>query len=86
MMILGTQVGFCPGHIVLDGDLAPLHERGTAPSFRPISFVPNGWMDQDVIGMQVGLSPSDIVLDGDAASLPKKGVQPLNFRPMFIVA
>ena len=44
MMKLGTQVGLCPGHILLDGDLAPLHERGTAPNFLPISFVAK-WLD-----------------------------------------
>jgi len=37
-MKLGTQVGLGPGHIVLDGDPAPLSQRGTAPpQFRPIS-------------------------------------------------
>jgi len=53
-MKLGVQVGFGPGHIVLDGDPDPSPQRGTAPSplnFRPISVVavwPNGWMDQDI--------------------------------------
>jgi len=33
-MPLGTEVGFCPGHIVLGGDPAPLTESGTAaPNF-----------------------------------------------------
>jgi len=36
-----------PGHRVLDGDLAPLPQWGTAPYFRPISVVSNGRMDQD---------------------------------------
>ena len=31
-----------PGHIVLDGDLASPHQRGTAPSFLPISIVAKG--------------------------------------------
>jgi len=30
-MKLGTQLGLGPGHIVLDGDPAPLPQRGTAP-------------------------------------------------------
>jgi len=30
-MKLGIEVGLGPGHIVLDGDPAPLHQRGTAP-------------------------------------------------------
>ena len=45
-MPLGMEVGLRPGHIVLDGELAP--QRGTtAPNFRPTSIVPNGKMDQD---------------------------------------
>jgi len=36
-MKLGMQVGLDPGHIVLDRDPAPLPQRGTTPSFRPIS-------------------------------------------------
>jgi len=37
-MKLHMQVGLGPGHIVLDGDPAPLPQRGTAPlNFRPIS-------------------------------------------------
>jgi len=37
---LAMQVGFVPGHIVLDGDPAPPHQRGSAPpNFRPISIV-----------------------------------------------
>jgi len=31
MMKLGTQVGFGPGHIVLDGDPAPPPQRGAEP-------------------------------------------------------
>jgi len=37
-MPLGIDVGLSPGHIVLDGDLAP-PKKGTTPNFRPISFV-----------------------------------------------
>jgi len=39
-MALGTLVGLGPGHIVLDGDPAPLLGKGgTAPNFRPMSIV-----------------------------------------------
>jgi len=38
------------------------------------------------LGREVGLSPNDIVLDEDPATPPQKGAQPLNFRPMSIVA
>jgi len=45
----GTEeVGLGPGHIVLNGDSAPL-ERGTAtpPLFGPCLLWLNGWLDQD---------------------------------------
>ena len=38
------------------------------------------------LGTKVGLGPGHIVLDGDPALPPQKGAEPLNFRPMFIVA
>ena len=40
-MKLGMQVGLGPGHIVLDGDPAPLLKRGQSPPpiFRPMSIV-----------------------------------------------
>ena len=39
-MKLGMQVGLGHGHIVLDGDLDPPPQRGTAPpNFQPISVV-----------------------------------------------
>jgi len=41
----GMHVGLGPGHTVLDGDPAPLPQRGTAPSnFWPISVVAK-WLD-----------------------------------------
>jgi len=41
-MALDMEVGFGPGHIVLDGDPAPLPQKGgrAPPNFRPISIVP----------------------------------------------
>ena len=39
-MKLGMQVGLNPGHIVLDGDPAPLPRKGAEPpNFRPIYVV-----------------------------------------------
>jgi len=35
-MALGMEVGLGPGHIVLDGDPAPLAKKGQTPNFRPI--------------------------------------------------
>jgi len=50
-MKLGMQVGLGPGHIMLDGDPAPLPKKGTQPPITPIFGAcllwPNGWMDQD---------------------------------------
>jgi len=39
-MSLGTKVGLGPGHIMLDGDPAPLPKRGQSPlaNYRPISI------------------------------------------------
>jgi len=42
------QVGLGPGHIVLDGDPAPLLKKGRSPPiFSPCLVWPNGCMDQD---------------------------------------
>jgi len=39
-MALGMEVGLGPGHIVLDGDLAPLQRKGgTVPNFRFMPIV-----------------------------------------------
>ena len=47
-MPLGMEVGLGQGHIVLDGDPAPLRKRSTAlPIFGPCLLWPNGWMDQE---------------------------------------
>jgi len=44
-MKLGMQVGLGPGHIVLDGDPAPLpKKRAKPPNFRPMSIVAE-WLD-----------------------------------------
>ena len=44
-----------------------------------------GWIKMP-LSREVGLGPSNIVLDGDPAPLPKKEAEPVNFRPMSIVA
>jgi len=47
-MPLGMEVGLGPDHIVLDGDPAPLPQKGAQPpSFGPCLLWLNGWMDQD---------------------------------------
>ena len=70
-----------PGHIVLDGDPAPL--KGTQPpNFRPISVV-DGWIKMP-LGMEVGFGPGDFVLDGNPAPSSAKGgrVAP-SFQPVY---
>ena len=87
-MKLGKQVGLGPGHIVLDGDPAPLPKRGGLPQFSAhvYSGQTAGWI-KTALGMEVGLSPGDFVLDGDPEPSPKRGHSPLpNFRPISIVA
>jgi len=72
-MKLGMRVGLGPGHIVLDGDPAPLPQKGQSPPiFSSYLLWPNGRMDEDASWREVGLRPSDIVLDGYPAPLPKK--------------
>ena len=66
-MPLGTEVGLGPGHIVLDGDLAPqkLKMGHSSPSlFDPCLLWPTaGWIKMP-LGTEVGLGPGHIVLDG----------------------
>ena len=87
-MKLGVQVGLGPGHIVLDGDLAPLPQRGTAsPIFGPYLLRPNGCMDQDATWYGARSQPRRLCVRwGPALPSPKRGRSPPNFRPMFIVA
>jgi len=45
---LGMLVGLGPGHIVLDGDPAPVPPKGHSPPiFSPYLLSQSGWMDQD---------------------------------------
>ena len=70
-MKLGMQVGLGPGHIVLDGDPAPLPKKGAEPPiFGPCLLWPNGWMDQNATWNGGRSGPGHIVLDGDPAHPP----------------
>ena len=71
-MALGMGVGLGPGHIVLDGEPAPLPQKGTEhPIFGPFYCRQTvGWIKM-ALGMEVGLSPGDFVLDGDPGQSPK---------------
>jgi len=72
-MKLGVEVGLSPGHIVSDGDSAPLPQRHS-PQFSAYVCCGQtaGWIKMP-IGREVGLSPGHIVLDGDPQ---KKGHSP----------
>jgi len=79
-LVLGMEVGLSPCDFVLDGDPAPLPQKGAEPPcpiFGPFLLWPNGWMHQDSTWYGVGLSPGDFVLDGDPVPHTKRGRSPL---------
>ena len=53
------------------GSQLPLKGAQPPPSFRFMSIVANGWMDEAPLGTKVDLGRGHIVLDGD----PAKGAQ-----------
>jgi len=73
---------------VLDGDPAPLPQRGTAP-FQFSAHICCGQMAAWIkmsLGMELGLGQGDFVLDGShALPSPKGGGASQIFRPMFIL-
>jgi len=77
-MKLGMQVGFGPGHIVLDGDPAPSPPKGHSRQFLARVYCGQTALRIKMpIGMEVGLGPGHILLDGNPAPPPpKKGAQP----------
>ena len=49
-MALGMEVGLGPGHIVLDGEPAPLLQKGGRPPiFGPFFLSPNGWIPSNTM-------------------------------------
>jgi len=86
-MALGIEVRLSPGHIVLDGDLAPFPKRGQSlPQFWARLYCAKRLDGSRWHDMEVGLGPGHIVLDGDPASLPQKGGIAPNFRSVYVVA
>jgi len=83
-MKLGMNVGLGPGHIVLDGDLAPL-PKGTQHQFLVhVCCGQTAGLIKMPLGTEVDLGPSDIVLDGDP-SRPPGGHSTPNFGPRVAV-
>ena len=74
-MALGMEVGLGPGHIVLDGEPAPLSpKRGQCPRFSVHFYCRQmaAWIKMP-LRMELGLCPGDYVLDGDPAPRAQKG-------------
>ena len=81
----GREVGFSPSDIVLDGNPAPLLQKGH-PQFSAYICCGQlaGWIKMK-LGTEVDLSPCHIVLDGDPAPPRERGTAAPSFRPMSIV-
>jgi len=62
-MKLGMRVGLGPGHIVLDGDPAPILPKGHSPQFLAHICYSQiaGWIKMP-LAMEVGLGSGDFVL------------------------
>ena len=75
---LGMQVSLSPGHIVLDGDPAPLPQGGhTPPISGPYLLRPNGCMDQDITWYGARPRPRRLCVRwGPAPPSPKGGQSP----------
>jgi len=68
--------GLGPGHIVLDGDPAPLLKKAAEPpQFSADVYCGQtaGWMKMPLGGMEVDLSPGHVVVDGDPVPSHGKG-------------
>jgi len=84
-MPFGTEIGLGPGHIVLDGYLAP--PKGHI-SLQFLAYVycgqTAGWVKMPLV-TEVDLGPDDIVLDGDPSLPQSKGAQQIpTFRPCLL--
>jgi len=79
-MPLGMEIGLSPGDFVLDGDPAPIRQKGQSPSiFGPrLLWQKAAWIKMPV-GTEVGLVLRNVVLDGDPAPPRLQG----HGRPIF---
>jgi len=80
---LFMKVGLGPGHIVLDWDPAPTHQKGhNSPIFGPCLLCANGWMDQDATWYGVMARPKrPCVRWGPSSPSQKRGQSPV---PIFV--
>jgi len=75
-MPLGMQVGLGPGHIVLDGDPAPLPKRGHPQFSAHVYCGQTAVCIRTPLRTEEGPSLCDIVLDEKPAAPPLKGHTP----------
>jgi len=84
-MALDTEVGLGPGHIVLDGNPAPLPQKGAAQFFSPFLLWPNGWMHQGATWYGGRPQPRrHCVRWGPSPFPPLKGHSPQIFGPSLL--
>jgi len=85
-MKLDMEVVLGPGHIVLDGDLAP-PSMCTPPTIGACALWPNGWMEQDATCYGGRSRPWPHCIRWEPMAAPPKRTQPLpNFSSMSAVA
>jgi len=87
---IGMEVNLGPGHIVLDGDPAPLPKKvAEPPIFGPFLFWPSGWMHQDATWYRGRPRPRRLCFRWGHSYPQKKRAHhgtPTQFWPMYIVA
>ena len=80
-MPLGMEVGLRPGHIVLDGDLAPPKVHNSPKLSTHVYCGQTAGLIKMPLGTEVGLGPGHMVLGGDPAPPTERGTAapPPNF-------
>jgi len=81
-MALGVEVGFVPGHIVLDGDPGPLPKKGTEP---PPQLWPDGWMHQYATWYGGRPQPRRLCVTWGSSPSPKGGWSHPIFGPYLLL-
>ena len=72
-LVWTMEVGHDPGDFVLDGDPASPKKGKPPPSFRPMSIVANGWMDENATWYQSTPWPKPHCVRRGPSSPPQKG-------------